>query len=197
MSAREGEEWNTRKKGLIAIMPNNLSYEEAAVIPAGALTALKSLQKAKINKDQKILINGASGSLGTYSIQLAKYFGAEVTCVCSKNNFDLMESLGVDKMIDYQKEEFTKIDNKYDVVYDAVMKSDHSQCKNILNPNGIFLNNNHLPKITEEDLLFVKDLVEKNRLRPVIDKTYTLNEVVEAHRYVDTGHKKGNVAITV
>lgn len=185
------------KNGLVALKPNNLSYEEAAVVPAGGLTALKNLQKANIKKDQKILIYGASGSLGTYAIQLAKYYGAEVTCVCSKNNFELVTSIGADKVIDYTKEDFIKMGSKYDIVYDAVMKSKHSQCKKILMPSGVFLNNNHLPKIKEDDLLFLKDLMEKNKLKPVIDRIYSLDEIVEAHRYVDTGHKKGNVAITI
>ena len=185
------------RKGLVAIMPNNLSYEEAAAVPAGGLTALKNLQKANIKKGQKILINGASGSLGTYAIQLAKYYGAEVTGVCSKNNFELVESIGADKVIDYTKEDFTEIGYKYDIIYDAVMKSKHSQCKKILMTNGVFLNNNHLPKTKEEDLLFLKDLIEKNKLKPIIDRIYSLDEIVEAHRYVDIGHKKGNVVITI
>jgi len=185
------------KKGLVVLKPENLSYEEAATVPAGGLTALKNLQKANIKKDQKILIYGASGSLGTYAIQLAKHYGAEVTAVCSTKNFELVTSLGADKVIDYTKEDFTKTGNKYDIVYDAVMKSNHSQCKKILMPSGVFLNNNHLPKIKEDDLLFLKDLVEKNKLKPIVDRTYSLDEIVEAHRYVDTGHKKGNVAITI
>lgn len=128
----KAKEGTYERKGLIAIKPNNLSYEEAAVVPAGGLTALKNLQKANIKKDQKVLINGASGSLGTYAIQIAKYYGAEVTCVCSKNNFELVESIGADKVIDYTKEDFRKVPYKYDIVYDAVMKSNYPQCKNIL-----------------------------------------------------------------
>ncbi len=178
-------------------MPNNLSYEEAAAVPAGGLTALKNLQKANIQEGQKILINGASGSLGTYAIQLAKYYGAEVTCVCSKNNFELVKSIGADKVIDYSKEDFTKIAYKYDIVYDSVMKSNYSQCKKILTTNGVFVNNNQLSKIKVDDLLFLKDLIEKNKIKPVIDRIFSLDEIVEAHRYVDIGHKKGNVAITI
>ncbi|OHD15336.1 MAG: NADPH:quinone reductase [Spirochaetes bacterium GWD1_27_9] len=185
------------RKGLVAIKPKNLSYEEASVIPAGALTALKNLQKVNIKDGQKILINGASGSLGTYAIQLAKYFGAEVTAVCSAKNFEMVKSIGADKVIDYEEEDFTKIGTKYDIVYDAVMKSKHSQCKKILTPSGVFLNNNNIPKIKEEDLFFLKDLVEQNKLKPIIDKIYSLDEIVEAHRYVDTGHKRGNVSIQV
>ncbi len=185
------------KKGLITLKPDNLSFEEAAVVPSGGLTALKNLQKADIKKDQKILINGASGSLGTYAIQLAKYYGAEVTGVCSQSNFELVKSLGADHVIDYTKEDFTDSTNKYDIVYDAVMKSKYSHCKKILTENGVFLNNSRLSKFTENDMLFLKDLIEKNKLRPVIDRIYTLDEIVNAHKHVDTGHKKGNVAISI
>ncbi|MFS0870413.1 NAD(P)-dependent alcohol dehydrogenase [Paenibacillus xylanilyticus] len=185
------------KKGMVAIKPNHLSYEEAAVVPSGALTALKNLQKAKIRPGQKILINGASGSLGTYAIQLARYYGAEVTAVCSKSNFGLVESIGADKVIDYTEEDFTQSETKYDIVYDAVIKAQPSKCQKILTPNGVFLNNSRLPKMEEADLLFLKELIEENKLKPIIDRTYALDEIVEAHRYVDTGRKKGNVAITV
>lgn len=185
------------KKGVVVLKPENLSYDEAATIPAGGLTALKNLQKASIKKDQKILINGASGSLGTYAIQLAKYYGAVVTAVCSAKNFELVISLGADKTIDYTKDDFTKTQEKYDIVYDAVMKSKPAKCKKILKKNGIFLNNYHNPKIEEKDLIFLKDLIEKNKLKPVIDRSYSIDEIVEAHRYVDKGHKKGNVVIRV
>ena len=191
------KEGTQQRKGLVALKPENLTYEEAATIPAGGLTALKNLQKANIGKGHKILINGASGSLGTYAIQLAKYYGAEVTAVCSAKNFELVKSIGADKVIDYTKEDFTKKQDKYDIVYDAVMKSKASKCRKILKSNGVFLNNYRLPKTKEEDLLFLKDLIEKNKLKPVMDRTYSIEEIVEAHRYVDKGHKKGNVAVTV
>ena len=186
-----------QKKGLVALKPENLSYEEAATVPAGGLTALKNLQKANISKGRSILINGASGSLGTYAIQLAKYYGAEVTAVCSAKNFDLVKSIGADKVIDYTKENFTKTQEKYDIVYDAVMKSKASKCRKILKSNGVFVNNYRLPKIKNDDFDFLKDLIERNILKPVIDRTYTLEEIVEAHRYVDKGHKKGNVVIKI
>jgi len=183
------------RKGLVIPKPANLSFGEAAVIPAGGLTALKNLQKANISNGQRLLINGASGSLGTYAVQLARYFGAEVTAVCSGRNVELVKSLGADYVIDYTKEDFTKTGNTYDIVYDAVMKSNVSRCRNILNRGGIFLNNNRLPKITEADLLLLKELAESGAVKPVVDRIYPIDEVVEAHRYVDTGRKRGNVIL--
>ena len=191
------EEGTAEKKGLVAIKPSNLSYGEAATVPAGGLTALKNFHKANIKSGQKILINGASGSLGTYAIQLAKYYGAKVTGVCSTPNLEWVKSLGADKVIDYTKEDFTKSGETYDVVYDAVMKTKRSRCKDLLKDNGIFLNNMGIPKIKEEDLIFLKELIEKGTLKPVIDRTYTLDQIIEAHRYIDKGHKKGNVVISV
>jgi NADPH:quinone reductase-like Zn-dependent oxidoreductase len=185
------------RKGFAVIKPKNLSYGEAATVPAGALTALKNLQKANIGKGHKILINGASGSLGTYAIQLAKYYGAEVTAVCSGKNFDLVKSLGADQAIDYTKEDFTGQKDTYDIVYDAVMKSKPAKCKKLLKNEGVFLNNSRLLRIKAMDLLFLKDLIENNKLKPVIDRTYSLEQIIEAHRYVDTGRKKGNVVIQV
>ena len=185
------------KRGLVILKPENLSHQEAAAIPAGGITALKNLQKANIREGQKILINGASGSLGTFAIQLAKYYGAEVTAVCSSENFDLVKSIGADRVIDYKKEDFTKTNEKYDIVYDAVVKSKQANCKGILRENGIYLNNSRLPEIKEDDLLLLKSLVENNKLKPIVDKIYSIDEIVEAHRYVDKGHKKGNVIITV
>jgi NADPH:quinone reductase-like Zn-dependent oxidoreductase len=185
------------RKGLVIPKPTNLSFNEAATVPAGGLTALKNLQKANISHGKKILINGASGSLGTYAIQLAKYYGAEVTAVCSGKNFGLVKFLGADYTIDYTQEDFTKRPEKYDIVYDAVMKSKRAKCRKILNRKGIFVNNNHLPKIQEADLWVLKDLIERGFVNPVIDRIYAMDEVVEAHRYVDQGHKKGNVVITI
>ena len=193
----KSKEKTIEKRGLVAPKPENLSYNEAAAIPAGGLTALKNLQKAKIREGQKILINGASGSLGTFAIQLAKYYGAEVTAVCSSENFELVVSIGADKVIDYRKEDFTKSDEKYDVVYDAVMKSKQVKCRGILKERGIYLNNTHLSEIREDDLLFLKNLIENDKLKPVVDRIYSKTDIVEAHRYVDKGHKKGNVIITI
>lgn len=191
------KEGTQASKGQVVIKPENLNFEEAAAVPAGALTALKNMQKANIKKGQKILINGASGSLGTFAIQLAKFYGAEVTAVCSSQNFDLVKSLGADAVIDYTKEDFTKRDEKYDIVYDAVMKTTQGRCVRILKNNGVFLNNNRLSKTEHKDLYILKEMIEKKKLKPIIDRSYSINEVVEAHRYVDKGHKKGNVVIKV
>ncbi len=185
------------KLGFVASKPSNISHEAAAAIPAGCLTALKNLQKANIQADQEILINGASGSLGTFAIQLAKYFGAKVTAVCSGKNKKLAESIGADHVIDYTREDFTKGIKKYDIVYDAVMKSSAPACRKVLRSGGIFLNNSGLPKMEWSDILLLKELIENDQLRPIIDRKYSLDKAVEAHRYVEQGHKRGNVVLFV
>ncbi|MEL6593405.1 MAG: NAD(P)-dependent alcohol dehydrogenase [Bacteroidota bacterium] len=187
----------SERQGLITRKPQNLSFGEAATLPSGALTALKNLQKAKLSPGQSILINGASGSLGTYAIQLAKYFGARITAVCSGKNEALVRSLGAEKVIDYTKEDFTQAEEQYDVIYDAVMKSSARACRAILKPEGIFVRNTRLPSIEPPDLDLLVDLVEAGTIKPVIDRSYAWSEVVEAHRYVDQGHKKGNVIMEV
>jgi NADPH:quinone reductase-like Zn-dependent oxidoreductase len=205
--------------GPIAIKPDCITYEEAAAIPVGARTALHYLRKGEIKSGKKILIYGASGSVGTYAVQLARYFGAEVTGVCSSTNLALVKSLGADHAVDYTIPGFISRLGKYDVVFVAVDKISFIDCKKLLQPKGIYLNITEPLKSfemlwtsmttgikvvvgensaeTADDLNYLKDLVEAGVLKPVIDKKFTLDQIVDAHRYVEMGHKKGNVVITV
>ena len=208
------------EEGVLAMKPPNMTYEEAAAISLAGNTALFFIRDlGKIQAGQKILIHGASGAIGTYAVQLAKYYGAEVTGVCSATNAEMVKSLGADKVIDYTKEDFTKSDETYDVIFDVVGKITFSQCKNSLKQNGIYLENllelQDMLKMmwtsiiggkkikggvsieSVENLNFFLELIESGKLKPVIDRSYPLEKTAEAFRYVEEGHKKGNVIITV
>ncbi len=206
--------------GPIAIKPTNTDYEEAAAIPIGARTAFHHLKRiAEVKPGQKVLIYGASGSVGTYAVQLAKYFGAEVTGVCSTSNLELVKSLGADKVIDYKKPDFTKNFETYDIIFITIDKCPFLACKKALSKKGTYLNIGRPMKSlkmiwtslttskkivvgknspeTAEALIILKRIIEKEQLKPVIDRVYLFDQIAKAHRYVDKGHKIGNVVITL
>lgn len=205
--------------GSTAMKPGNILHQEAAVIPFGGVTALHFIKKAAIKPGQKVLIYGASGAVGSSAIQLAKYFGANVTGVCSTANIDLVKSLGADNAVDYTKADFTKNSETYDIIFDTVNKLPFSHAIKSLNKNGILILSSagmsemlqgYWTSMTSgrkvitgvighsaEDITFLKELIESGKLKPVIDKTYSLEQMAEAHAYVEKGHKKGNVAINL
>ncbi|OHD53352.1 MAG: Zn-dependent oxidoreductase [Spirochaetes bacterium GWF1_51_8] len=213
------------ENGVLAQKPENMTYTEAAAVCDGALIALPFLRdKGEIQSGMKALIYGASGSVGTFAVQIAKYFGAEVTGVCSTSNLEMVKSIGAGRVIDYTKEDFTKNGETYDIIFDTVAKSSFSSCKSSLVPNGIYLTTMPTPSVLlrmlfssrkngkravfaaigtisisekVKNLIFLKELIENGKLRPVIDRTYSLTQIAEAHSYVEKGHKKGNVALDI
>lgn len=200
------------ENSIMGLKPNNLTYEEAVAIPFGGLTALYFLRKGKLqiesgekhdcrpeHQTQKVLIYGASGAVGSAAVQLAKYDGAIVTGVCSTENLEWVKSIGADDVVDYTKEDFAKRNEHFDLVFDAVGKLSFQKCKNVLTADGMYLSvaeSGHA-KMEPEDLTFLTKLVEAGKLKPIIDRCYPFEQMAEAHRYVDKGHKKGNVVITV
>jgi NADPH:quinone reductase-like Zn-dependent oxidoreductase len=185
------------ENNLIAIKPSNMTFDEAATVPIGGLTALRFLKKAGIMSGQKVLIYGASGSVGVFAVQLGKHFGANVTAVCSTTNIDLVKSLGADNVIDYTREDFKKQETRFDIIFDAVGKTSKSACKNILKHKGKYVSVTGSAGEGSNDLMSLKELIEAEKLRTVIDRTYNLEQIREAHAYVEQQHKKGNVVIKV
>ena len=210
-----------REDRSLAHKPAGMSFEEAAAVCDGAIIALACLRKADLRKGRSILIYGASGSIGTAAVQLAKYFDADVTAVCNTKNVELVRSLGANRVIDYTQEDFTQSDETYDVIFDAVGKHSFRRCRGSLKPAGIYIETDlgflwhvpvlalvtrrlgdkrvtlPIPKYTKEDVLFLKELIEAGRYRAVVDRSYPLEQVVEATRYVERGQKTGNVVLTV
>jgi NADPH:quinone reductase-like Zn-dependent oxidoreductase len=185
--------------GVLALKPTNISYAEAAALTGAGMTALRCLRKAPIQRGQRVLIYGASGAVGTNAVQLARHFGASVTGVCSTTNKGLVQALGADHVIDYTQEDFTQLGATYDIIFDAVGKLAASPAKKRLKTAGRYLNVHTASsgRETTADLLFLKALIETEELKVIIDRRYPLDQIVEAHRYVDKGHKKGNIAIMV
>ncbi|MEI2442067.1 NAD(P)-dependent alcohol dehydrogenase [Priestia megaterium] len=187
------------EKGTIAVKPENVTCEEAASISFGGTTALHFFRKGNIQAGQKVLIYGASGAVGTAAVQLASYYGAEVTGVCSAKNSELVKSLGADRVINYQHENFTEKEERYDLIFDAVGKITKNQCQEALALNGRFVSveGQGIAKVQTKDLLLLKKLMEEGQIKSVIDRCYSLEQIPEAHEYVETGRKVGNVAVVL
>lgn len=207
------------EEGAVIKKPANMTYEEAAPVALGGLEALHFLRKANIRPGQKILINGAGGNIGTFAVQLAKHYGAEVTAVDSTGKLDMLRSIGADHVVDYTREDFSKNGQTYDIIFDVVLKSSFSRIINSLNENGIYLLTNptllkmirarwvsktsskkvifEFTKPNTHDLALLKELIEAEKIKTVIDKRYPLEQIVEAHRYIEAGHKKGNIVISL
>lgn len=189
--------------GLLAIKPANLTFEEAAASVGAGMTALRCLKRGNVQRGQTVLIYGASGAVGTNAVQLVKnLYGGHVTGVCSTANLDLVKSLGADRVLDYTKEDFSQDGETYDVVFDAVAKFPPAKAKKVLKKKGVYLNvhkdaHDEGNIIRNQELLALKELIEAGKLKPVIDRVYPMEQIVEAHRYVDMGHKKGNVVIKI
>ena len=183
--------------GVLATMPANVAYEEAAPIPVGGMTALHFLRKGEIASGKKVLVYGASGSVGTFAVQLAVHFGARVTGVCSTSNVGLVKSLGADEVVDYTQQDFTEAGQTYDIVFDAVGKGSPKRSKSVLTAGGAYVSIRSSTKEKREDLLFLRDLLASGEVRAVIDRRYPLEQIPDAHRYVEKGHKRGNVVINV
>jgi len=205
----------------LTTIPKNMTYEQAAAITEGAFYAYNFINKVNLKSGQKVLVNGATGAIGSAAVQLLKYFGANITAVCNTNNIELVKSLGADKVIDYTKEDFTKDDQKYNFIFDTVGKSSFAKCKPLLQPGGVYISSElgfmaqniffalikpiignkkvifPLPTDCRGSLLFIKKLIEKEKFKAVIDRKYPLEQIVEAYRYVEKGQKTGNVVITV
>jgi NADPH:quinone reductase-like Zn-dependent oxidoreductase len=209
------------EKGSIAIKPTNMSYEEAAAVCDGLMLAMTYIRKINFRKSKEILINGASGSIGSACVQLAKYYGAKITAVCNTKNMELVKSLGAERVIDYTKDDFTEDDQSYDIVIDAVGKSSFFRCKRLLKPGGVYFSTDlgflaqniflvvwtpvfsskkvkfPIPKVSQKDIVFFKELIEAGKYKAVIDRRYPLELIIEATKYVETGQKTGNVVITI
>jgi NADPH:quinone reductase-like Zn-dependent oxidoreductase len=209
------------ENGTLALIPENLSYKEAAPLTEGVHYALCDLKAAKIQSGQQILINGGTGAIGSAAVQLSNYFGAKVTAVCHRDHVELLKSLGAHEVIDYTQTDFTKLNKKFDIVFDAVGKSSFGKCKPILKDHGIYMSTElgymsqnpflamitpflggkkvlfPIPTITKEDVKFFKELAEKGKFIPLIDRSYPMDQIVEAYRYVETGQKIGNVVIEI